>query len=188
MPLSPAVERKHLHTRTIEMNAFVRDDGLWDIEGRLRDTKPYSFPNEDRGLVEAGDPLHDMNVRLTVDGSFEIRQIEIVMDKTPYTICSHVAPNFQALVGHRIGPGWRRKLREISGGVKGCTHVLELLGAMATVAYQSAYSSERVTGKVHTGSPINSAKFVVNSCYAHRADGPVTKKEFPDHYTGEDQE
>jgi len=35
MPLSTAVERKHLHTRTIRYDAFERDDGLWDIEAHL---------------------------------------------------------------------------------------------------------------------------------------------------------
>lgn len=168
------------------MNAYVRDDGLWDIEGRLTDVKPYSFPNDDRGQIQAGEPLHDMIVRLTIDTSFEIKNIEVAMDGTPYRICPEIAPGFQALKGHRIGPGWRRKLKEINGGVKGCTHVLELLGVMATVAYQSAYSSERITGKVLSDSPINTAKFVINTCHAHRSDGPVTKKEFPELYTGKE--
>ena len=35
MPLSPPVGRQHLHTRRITCQGFYRDDGLWDIEGRI---------------------------------------------------------------------------------------------------------------------------------------------------------
>lgn len=185
MPLPAPAPRKLAHTRTISMEAYARDDGLWDLEGQLIDVKPYAFANKDRGGIEAGEPLHDMLVRLTIDNHFEIMAIDVAMDSTPYSICPRITPNFQELVGHRIGPGWRRKLKEIAGGVKGCTHVLELLGAMATVAYQAAYSSEKVTGKKRVKDPSATAKFMVNTCHAYRADGPVVQEYFPDHYTGD---
>ena len=185
MPLPPPAARKLVHTRTIKMDGYVRDDGLWDIEGQLTDVKPYSFANKDRGGIEAGEPLHDMLVRLTINEHFEVKAIDVAMDSTPYSICPRITPSFQELVGQRIGPGWRRKLKEIAGGVKGCTHVVELLGAMATVAYQAAYSSEKVTGTEHTKNPGVKANFMVNTCHAYRADGPVVLEYFPDHYTGE---
>jgi len=37
MPLSPPVGRQHLHTRRVVCQGFFRDDGLWDIEGRITD-------------------------------------------------------------------------------------------------------------------------------------------------------
>jgi len=36
------VRRRHMHTRTIECNGYLRDDGLWEVEARLRDVKPFS--------------------------------------------------------------------------------------------------------------------------------------------------
>jgi hypothetical protein len=33
------VKRRHLHTRTVTMQGFAREDGLWDIEGRMTDAK-----------------------------------------------------------------------------------------------------------------------------------------------------
>ena len=184
MPLSDPAPRKHLHTRTVEMNGYIREDGLWDIEGRLVDTKPYAFPNDFRGRIEAFEPLHDMNVRLTVDDRFEIREVDVAMDSTPYGMCPAVEPNFKSLVGHRIGPGWRRKLKELVGGVKGCTHILELLGAMATTAYQATYTSEKMTGKAHEKNPGAAGRFLVNTCHTYRADGPVIEKYFPDVFSG----
>ena len=39
MPLSaPTVARTPQHIRRIHFNSFVREDGLWDIEGELLDT------------------------------------------------------------------------------------------------------------------------------------------------------
>ncbi len=39
MPLPPVAPREHLHTREIEWRGYRREDELWDIEGRLVDTK-----------------------------------------------------------------------------------------------------------------------------------------------------
>ena len=41
--LDPTVAREPLHRRTIEIHGYKREDGLYDIEGHLVDTKPYDF-------------------------------------------------------------------------------------------------------------------------------------------------
>ena len=51
MPLSDPAPRQLLHLRDIELRGFQRDDGLFDIEARLTDTKSYAFANIDRGEV-----------------------------------------------------------------------------------------------------------------------------------------
>jgi hypothetical protein len=43
MPLSTSADREPLHTRSITCRGYRRADGLWDIEGHLRDVKDYSF-------------------------------------------------------------------------------------------------------------------------------------------------
>jgi hypothetical protein len=47
------------------MVGYQREDGMWDIEGHLRDIKGYAFESEWRGKVEEGTPVHDMWIRLT---------------------------------------------------------------------------------------------------------------------------
>ena len=49
---------------------------------------------------------------------------------------------FSNLVGLQIGPGWRRKVQAAIGGRHGCTHITELLGPVATIAYQTLYGEE----------------------------------------------
>ena len=67
MPLSRPAPRKHIHTREIRCRGYHRKDGLWDIEAFLVDTKTYGFDNVDRGRIDAGEPIHGMWIRLTVD-------------------------------------------------------------------------------------------------------------------------
>lgn len=42
MPLSNPVPRVARHRRAITVEAYLREDGLWDIEARLMDTKPMT--------------------------------------------------------------------------------------------------------------------------------------------------
>jgi hypothetical protein len=42
MPLSTPVSRRALrHSRVIDVQAYVREDGLWDIDARITDIKSY---------------------------------------------------------------------------------------------------------------------------------------------------
>lgn len=182
MPLSPPVAREHIHTRRYSFEAFRRSDGLWDLDAYLADTKTYAFDNSYRGRIEPGEPLHGMWLRLTLDEDFLVHGIEVASDDTPYAICPAVAPNFQRIVGLRIGPGWRQKVREQVGGVAGCTHLVEMLGALGTVAFQAIFPFK----VSHDGGPRRPGARppLLNSCYAFASDSPVVRRQWPEFYTG----
>ena len=181
MPLpEPDSAREPIHTRRIECNGFRRADGLWDIEGHLVDTKAYGFDNEWRGHLAPGTPLHEMRLRLTVDDSYLVHAVAACTDASPFEMCPAIVPNFQALVGLRIGKGWRRQVRERLGGTKGCTHLVELaLGALATAAIQTIVSLRAKEKPSEDGR----AGFL-DTCHALAADGPVVAAHWPQHYTG----
>lgn len=67
MTLSKASPRQLIHTRSIACHGYQRQDGRWDIEATLTDTKSYSFANRDRDGIAAGEPIHLMRIRLTLD-------------------------------------------------------------------------------------------------------------------------
>ncbi len=178
MPLSPATERELIHTRRIECHGYRRRDGLWDIEGRLLDTKAHAFENDWRGVVAPGEAVHDMSIRLTVDDEFVVRGVEAVTDASPYSICPEVAPTLRALEGAKIGRGWSRALRRLVGGRDGCTHLTELLGRMATACFQTIYPYRAAHQRV---APVADARPpLLNSCHAYRDDGPVIAKHYPE--------
>jgi len=200
MPLSPPVGRQHLHTRRVTCQGFFRDDGLWDIEGHITDEKTYEHANEWRGPLKPGDFVHDMSIRLTLDYNFTIVDVEAVTDKSPYRICGEVAPDFKKLIGLRIGGGFHREVRARLGGVHGCTHIVELLGPVATTAFQTVSSGKaRELDRAHRaktgpapGAEANDKPrrkpYVLDTCHAWAADGPVVRRWAPDFYTGPDAE
>jgi hypothetical protein len=133
MPLPPsAVRRKHIHTRRIVCEAFERDDGLWDVEANMTDVKTYDVER-----ASAGEPVHNMWIRLTLDTGFVIQSIESSMDAYPRHECPHAVNPMKELVGVKIGAGWQGEVRKRIGGALGCTHLRELLAPMATTSMQA---------------------------------------------------
>jgi len=185
MPLSPPVAREPLHRRQVECRGYRRQDGLWDIEGHIVDTKAYSFPNAFRGEILAGEPLHGMWVRLTIDDNMVVQDIEAVTDYAPYRPCPDITPNFKKLKGLRIAPGWNQAVKDRLGGVEGCTHLVELLGPVATTAYQTMVSLRM---KKLSETPANKRPAVLDTCHAYKSDGEVVRERWPAFYTGPKEE
>lgn len=178
MPLSAPAEREHIHTRTIECRGYRRSDGLWDIEGHLVDAKTYGFDNQDRGRVEAGEPVHEMWLRLTIDDAMEVHEAEAVTDYGPYTICGDIAPDFAKLKGLKIGPGWRRGVQAAVGGTKGCTHLAELLGPIATTAFQTLWPL--IARRGHR--PEGQRPAMIGTCHAYAEGSAISRRLWPDYY------
>lgn len=188
MPLSAPVPRQLLHRRVVQCTGYRREDGLWDIEGQIVDTKSYSFPNEDRGgAIQAGEPLHDMWIRLTVDDQFQIRDVEARTDASPFGLCPAITARYRQLIGARIGPGWSLKLKELFTGVQGCTHMTELLGPVATTVFQTLYG-QRYDEEDTKPAADRAPPPVLNTCHALASDSPVVKKRWPRVYSGPDRE
>ena len=182
MPLPLPAPRKPMHNRAIECRGYEREDGLWDIEGHLVDTKPFATTALDTVQPrQPGEPAHNMWLRLTIDLDMKIHDAEAVIDAGPYRQCGDITPNFKALKGVTIGPGWRRKTLEILGGIKGCTHLVELLGPLGTTAFQATV---RAREQHNAGKPVTKKPYQLNSCHMYKEDNPAVKERWPQFYTG----
>ena len=179
MALSAPAPRRLLHTRRIVCDGFLREDGLWDIEARILDTKAYRYREPERGAREVGAPVHDMVVRLTIDAQMVVRGIEIEMAAHPYGACLGAPPAFQGLVGKSIGPGWRKTVQSCVGGVAGCTHVRELLFPMATVAFQTIQGWPADDGGDAPVRVTGDPKGFLNGCRAWASDGEMVTRLYP---------
>ncbi len=191
MPLSKASPRKHIHTREIVCRGYHRDDGLWDIEGRLTDTKTYSFGNRDRDGIAAGEPVHDMLIRVTLDDDMMVHAAEASTESGPYGICGEVTEVFHKLAGLKIGPGWRRAVTSVMGGVHGCTHLRDLLmGPLAVTAFQTIFPMRESGSKVTPEDQGNTAPAakkppLMDTCYALRSTGPVAERRWPEFFAAQ---
>lgn len=187
MPFPEAAPRKHVHTRAIEYRGYEREDGMWDIEAHMTDKKTYVFKNNWRGDVEIGEPLHEMLLRVTIDNDFVIQDVIAATDHSPFETCPNITPNYNALIGIKMGLGWRKIIRTKVGGVQGCTHLTELLFPMATVAMQTIWPLRSHRRKETDSSTKTSSRPVVlNTCHAWSTDSQVVKEIAPKYYTGKE--
>ncbi|MGH8347814.1 MAG: DUF2889 domain-containing protein [Pseudomonas sp.] len=169
---------EELHHRSIDMRFFRRSDGLFQVEGCVVDTKTQPF----RRLLADNDAppgqrLHDISVRLVLDSELKIHAAGAEMSATPFNICPGAVGALQSLVGLCIGAGWNKRVRELLGGVTSCTHIVELLGPMATTALQG-FAPLRIAS---SDAPVSDVqrRFKVDSCYAFAADGEVVARLLP---------
>jgi len=184
MSLPPPVPRRHMHTRNIVCEGYLRADGLWDIEARIEDKKTFRYHEPYRGLREPGTHVHDMSVRLTIDGQMVVHEVAVSMDATPYPRCLGAPPAYQGLIGKKIGLGWRRAVQECVGGVRGCTHVRELLFPMATVAFQTVGGWKELDERDGLPRHTDDAEMprFIDGCLAWASDGEVVAKLYPKLY------
>jgi len=180
MPLPEPAKRELLHRRRVYCDAFRREDGLWDIDARMTDTKSYDIAaNEEGNSWETDEAYHDMHLRITLDKQFLIHEVHAAMDSMPFGMCTRITKAFKKLEGTRIGPGWHGKTRELLGGIKGCTHIHDLLKPIATTAVQAIFplSDEAVRNA--------SAVLALNSCHTWSQSSDMVKIHFSDLYVSE---
>ena len=184
LALPPPSPRKLSHTRTAVYSGFEREDGMWDIEAALTDVKTYSFVIPSQGPREAGQPIHGLNIRLTVDDQFIIHDVQTDMAHIPHPECDQAPQGMHKLIGCTLGSGWRKTIDAHIGGIAGCTHLREMLFNMATAAYQTIPSARQFRNQqaglpdtVPTTPPPH-----VGKCMSWAFDGPVVQRHYPMFY------
>jgi hypothetical protein len=179
MPLSPPISRRALkHTRTIRIEAFARDDGLWDIDAHITDVKTRETQLAS-GTRPAGAPIHDLWLRLTVNTQLTVVDVEAASDAVPYpTHCDTIGPDYKKLVGLNLLKSFRHGVRERLSGIQGCTHLTELAQVLPTAAIQ-AFAGEVLDTRGGANVEQSQKPFQLDGCHALRTDGAAVAKYYP---------
>jgi hypothetical protein len=177
MPLSPPAPRTAQHIRRVNYHGYQREDGLWDIEGELHDSKCFDLVGRQLNLTArpAGAPIHHMWLRVTVNTDLVVQAIESAMDTHPLQDCPQAEAALQSMVGCCMARGWRQAIQKNLGGVASCTHLRELLFNLATAAFQS------VTGIFSSQDP-NEAPRHLGQCTGWDFQGQGVKEYYPQFY------
>jgi hypothetical protein len=177
MPLPVSdVERELRHTRRIRYEGYRRADGLWDIEAHLNDVKNHDYRLK-TGVRRAGQPVHDMWVRITIDRQFNVVAACASSDAVPYPEgCETIAPAYARLVGLNLMKGFRKSVHELLGGVRGCTHMTEMLGGLPTAAIQT------FAGEMPEESENGPKPFQLDQCHALETTTETVRKWYPRWY------
>lgn len=180
MPLSPPSSRRALkHTRAIHVDAYVRDDGLWDIDAHITDIKTRDSQIAS-GVRPAGSPIHDLWLRLTIDTQLNVVNAEAVSDAVPYPgHCDANGEAYRKLIGLNLLKGFRDGVRQRLGGIQGCTHLTELGQVLPTAAIQ-AFAGEVIDTRDGRNAEGQAQKpFQLDRCHALRTDGTAVAKYYP---------
>ena len=180
MPLSPPVSRRALrHTRAIRIEAFARDDGLWDIDAHISDIKTIDVTLA-TGVRAAGTPLHDLSLRVTVNRDLVIVDAEAVSDAVPYPgYCDTIGPAYRQLIGLSLVNGFRLGLKARLSGILGCTHLTELAQILPTAAIQAYANDVFMPREGDAPDQLAHPPFQIDKCHALRSDGPAVAKYYP---------
>ena len=172
---SESLTREELHFRRIDMRGWSRSDGLFEIEGRVTDRKPFDFqPPSSERVVGAEEYIHNLGIRLVFDAELTVREAHTFSDAYPYQECPGGGASLQALVGLRIGSGWSSELRNRLSPKETCAHLRELLVPLATAVYQSmAPFGDHNRVDKQGKSPL------IDSCYAYGASRKIVLQRWP---------
>jgi hypothetical protein len=177
MPLPiPEVERELTHTRRVRYEGYKRADGRWDIEAHLTDVKNHDFHLR-TGVRRAGQPIHDMWLRLTIDRGFNVVDALASSDAVPYPGgCENAAPVYRNLIGLCLLKDFRRQVFELLGRTKGCTHLTEMLAGMPTAAIQT------FAGEMKEDRGDGTRPFQLDQCLALETSAETVRKWYPKWY------
>ncbi|GAA5092760.1 DUF2889 domain-containing protein [Paenalcaligenes hermetiae] len=175
-----SVKRSPLHKRAVTVEVFEREDGLWDLDAVLVDTKSYDFPLFEGGVHPAGQPVHHMLLRITIDDSYTIVDAAVQYEAAPYKVCATIADDYRQLIGLNLLRGFRHDVRARLAGRYGCTHMTELTNVLPTAAVQGI--ATRLNRIKATTQQQDKRPFHIDGCHALRADGDIVRVYYPKWY------
>ena len=174
-----ASDRQPKHRRSIDVQIYARGNGLWEVDAHITDVRSRETRMA-TGMLPAGEPIHDMLLRLVVDERFNVIEAGAQTSAMPYPgECNSYGDLYGRLVGLNLMKGFRHAVRERLGGVQGCTHITELTQVLPTAVVQ-AFAGEVLDTR---GDSVDSTQpFQIDRCHALRADGPAVKTYYPRWY------
>lgn len=179
MALPTAAPHRQLkHRRRIDVQIHSRGDGLWEVDAEISDVKTRDVPMAG-GTRRAGEPIHDMLLRLVVDEQLNIVEAGSETRAMPYPgHCDDHGDAYAQLAGLNLLKGFRRAVRERLGGNRACTHLTELTQVLPTAVIQAFAGDVLKTREGET----DQRPFQIDGCHALRADAPAVRIHYPRWY------
>jgi len=180
MPLSiPSAKRRLMHRRAIDVQVFARDDGLYEVEAALTDTKTTDVSLAG-GTRKAGEPIHGMRLHLAIDQHLTIQAASSKTEWMPYPgSCDQHGDAYARLIGLNLMQGFRHGVKARLAHTQGCTHLTELCQVLPTAVIQ-AFAG--VVIDTQEGSAEGAAPFQIDRCHALRSDGDTVRTYYPRWY------
>lgn len=180
MSLPDSPNRRVLkHTRRLQVEFYLRDDELWDIDAHFTDVKPFDLEVSSL-VIPANRPVHELSIRVTTDAQTNIVDVLLRFNHVPFEgFCEQIEPEYKKLIGLNLLKHFRQDVRERLGKASGCTHINELVELLPYVAIQVFIFGEKTTREKMAFQQNSEKPFHLDGCHALRTDGPAVAKFYP---------
>ena len=165
-----------LHSRKIEVTTYDYDEQRMIVEGSLKDDR-FQESHAITGEKFPSGVIHHMAIRLLVNCStLLIEDIDVDLMSIPREACRETIGCLAPIKGLTITKGFTAKVKKLAGGKRGCTHLVELILAMAPAAIQGyATYQSRKQAVFDPDRAKMILQFLVNTCHVWREDGPFVE-------------
>lgn len=168
------------HNRDMTFTTYKAGDSHIITQCRLTDNRLKEYYKLTGEKVEAG-TLHDMEVVILLKTpSLVIEDVEVSMMTVPRGDCKLVTGSLDPLIGLSVSKGFTAKVRELCGGIRGCTHLVTLLTAAGPAIVQGymavSYQKQAAEKSDRSRKGAGMLAYLRNSCYAWREDGEACRK------------
>ncbi|MBM4312947.1 MAG: DUF2889 domain-containing protein [Deltaproteobacteria bacterium] len=167
---------KKCHTRSIQVTTYERDGKRIIVEGVLKDER-FQESHVITGETFPSGVVHHMAIRLLVDCStLLIEAVDVDLIAVPREACRETIDCLSQIRGLTVTKGFTAKVKKMAGGVRGCTHLVELILAMAPAVIQG-FGAHQSSKPQHfdAGHAKLMVQFLVNTCRIWREDGPLVE-------------
>ena len=166
-----------LHTRNIQVTTYDYDGQRIIVEGVLKDDR-FQESHVITGETFPSGVVHHMAIRLLVDCSnLLIEDVDVDLISVPREVCRETIDCLAHIKGLTVTKGFTAKVKKMAGGVRGCTHLVELILAMAPAVIQGfgAYQSLKPSNFDRDHAKLM-VQFLINTCRVWREDGPFVER------------
>lgn len=164
-----------LHSRRIEIQSFPVEKDRIVVEGRLSDERMINIYRAWEDEPRPAGPVHGMRVRFLV-GEFPlaILDAEAEMPTVPTPLCRQARESVRKLIGEKIISGYSERVRDIIGGVNGCTHLTHLAVVMGPAAVHGFWTlfAQHARPRPASMEEMAGLEYIINSCHLWTPDGP----------------
>ena len=169
------------HTRTIGMSIYPAGGDHLIAHGKLTDIRLkdyYKFTGE---RLNAG-TLHDLEIVLLLKiPRLIIEDLEVIIKTVPREDCNLIEKTLDPIIGMSVTGGFSSKVREVAGGITGCTHLVHLVNTMAPAIIQGLWSyvfqNKPDVSKIKSGSGTDTlSRGLKDSCLTWREEGEAWQK------------
>jgi hypothetical protein len=167
---------KKLHTRKIDVTTYDYDGQRIIVEGVLKDDR-FQDSHGITGETFPQGVIHHMVIRLLINCSnLLIEDVDVDLVSVPREECRETIDCLAPIKGLTVTKGFTSRVKKAAGGTKGCTHLVELMQAMAPAVFQGfgAHQSQQPVN-LDSDRAKMLLQFLVNTCHVWREDGPFVE-------------